>query len=105
MFLHFSGSSQSSSELTDTDLGEVFATVKNSCGKWYEIGLELRVDEAALIDIEETIKPLQGRLRETLRIWLLNGCETRTWLFLVETMKSRLVGRPDIGDKITSNHQ
>ena len=90
-------------ELTDADLAEVFVAVKNACGKWYEIGLELKIDAAALADIEETIKPLQSRLRETLRIWLLNGGQTRTWVFLVDTMRSRLVSRPDIGDKILTD--
>ena len=97
-------STQDASELTDADLGEVFIAIKNVCGKWYEVGLELKVDHAALSDIEATIKPIQGRLRETLRIWLLNGGHTRTWAVLAEAMKSHFVGRSDIGDRILSDH-
>ena len=67
--------------------------------KWYEIGLMLCVDLATLDAISDDINGMDRCLRKMLQQWLQTGRD-KTWKVLEEALQNKIVGRPDIADKL-----
>lgn len=70
----------------------MFRSVFDACAKWYDIGLELKIDAASLDAIEkENSHNVQDCLREVLKKWLRRFQPMPTWGALIEALESPLV--------------
>ena len=75
-----------------SDLPQVFRAVFDARTKWYDIGLELKIDPASLDAIQEdNPRNAQNCLRDMLKKWLRRSQPKATWRALVEALESPLV--------------
>ena len=86
-------------ELNSDDLHTVFMKFHCARDKWYEIGLELKMDATTLDEIELVKKNNSGRLREILRC-RLQASSPLTWRDLCECLKSVTVDHKDAAEKM-----
>ena len=71
---------------------------------WYDIGVALNISPDTLDEIRndhrDTTKPC---FREMLKVWLRRVEPRPTWSELAEALKSPMVGREDLADKLLLN--
>ena len=67
--------------------------------KWYEIGMQLKVDLTTLDSIEREEKEHSTKLRRMLKHWLQTG-RNKSWEALDKALRSKIVARPDVADKL-----
>lgn len=88
--LHYSNNI--SGQLAIGDLPQVIRAVYDARVKWYDIGLELKVDAASLDAIQEdNPRNVQNCLRDMLKKWLRRSQPKPTWGALKEALESPLV--------------
>ena len=81
----------------------MFRAIYDARTKWYDIGLELKIDAASLDAIEmENRGNVQDCLRNVLKIWLRRPQPRPTWEALMESLKSPLVGEEYLISKFPS---
>ena len=69
----------------------MFRAVLDARAKWYDIGLELKIDAASLDAIQEdNPRNVQNCLRDMLKKWLRSQLNP-TWGAIVEALESPLV--------------
>ena len=79
-------------QLDDTHCGAVLATSFNAREKWYEIGLELKVDAKILDGFKAKHKgSADACFYETIKVWLASK-EQKSWKTLVKALSSGKVG-------------
>lgn len=66
-------------------------------GKWYNIGVQIGVDNGTLQSIKSECSDSGDALREVLTDWLK---KTPTWEALFRALRSRPVGASDTADKL-----
>ena len=71
----------------------------NANTKWYEIGLQLKVDLAILEAINEEEKENSKKLLRMLKHWLQTGTN-RSWEALDKALRNKTVARSDVADKL-----
>ena len=83
--------------LTINDLPQVNRSVLDARTKWYDIGMELKIDAETLDSIEkDNPRNCQDCLREMLKFWLRREEPIPTWGALAEALMSPLVGKGDL---------
>ena len=80
----------------------MFKSVFDARAKWYDIGLELKMDAGSLDAIEkDNPRDVQDCLRALLRKWLRRSQPKPTWGALVEALESSLIGEELLASKIS----
>ena len=95
-----------SGQLTISDLPQVFRAVFDARTKWYDIGLELKIDVGSLDAIEEdNPRDVQDCLRALLKKWLRRAQPNYkpTWGALMEALESPLVDEGQLISKFPHN--
>ena len=93
-----------SGQLTISDLPQVFRAVFDARTKWYDIGLELKIDVGSLDAIEEdNPRDVQDCLRALLKKWLRRAQPKPTWGALREALESPLVDEGQLISKFPHN--
>ena len=69
---------------------------------WYSLGLELRILHHELEKIQADGRDIQDHQRKMILKWLDTGCAT--WSILVEALKSPLINKVAVAEKITKDH-
>ena len=88
-----------SSTLTGEDLKKVYETIFDAREKWYQIGLQLKVDANTLDSIKDEEKSYEEKLLRMLKYWLRAGID-RSWEALDKALRNKTVDRPDVADKL-----
>ena len=70
--------------------------------KWFYIGMRLKVEVEDLEAIDDTKANMDDRLLEMIKIWLQKGTN-KTWHAVIAALESKVVGRPDVAEKIKEN--
>ena len=79
------------SDNMDLDLRTVRNEIHDARTKWYDIGIELKVDVSTLKNIESTYTDSKDCLREVLTGWLKAVDPKPTWKALVDALNTRVV--------------
>ena len=88
-------------ELTQDDLKDVLEVLWNARDKWYNIGLQLRIDPSTLDAIAmETMKhESDERLRHTLLSWLRSAGK-KTWKMLYDALRVSSVNEENTATEV-----
>ena len=70
---------------------------------WYDIGVALKISPDTLDEIRMDYHDIKPCFREMLKVWLRSIELRPTWSKLAEALKSPLVGREDLADKLPRN--
>lgn len=70
-------------------------------GEWYDIGLRLHISPDTLDVFQSEHRDVKTCFREVLKVWLKRNHPPPTWKELVETLRSPIVGREDIAEKLS----
>lgn len=81
-------------KLTITDLQEVRELLFSIRTKWYDIGVELKLDIEALENIKCQYDDRGDCLREMLKIWLKSV--TPTWKLLAAALGGKIINEQDL---------
>ena len=79
-------------KLSLDDLGDIQNELFGVCAKWYDVGLQLRVDSGILDIIRAQYHDPGEQLREMIKHWLKNTQEP-TWRIIVKALKSNCVSQ------------
>ena len=71
--------------------------------KWYNIGMQLRVEIDRLDAVKEQYNHPSNCLRETLKIWL-KTYPSPTWSNVVEALRSSTIGEPKLAADLECNY-
>ena len=87
------------------DLQEVYKELFNARTKWYNIGLELRINPTDLDVINMKFKDDPDTcLRESLSKWLKQGDSKPMWATLVSALKCPTVGFNQLSEQVQKRH-
>ena len=81
---------------TPSELSYLLSDIR---GKWYEIGLSLQVCRNVLEDLKHSPDNDQRKLMNVINMWL-NSQSSVTWETLITAMKSPVVNKKAIANKI-----
>ena len=87
---HFFTSTISGALLGITDLATVHNDTYMCRAKWYDLGIQLRVDVGTLDCFKVQYSDPGDQLREVLRTWLTTS-ESPTWVALVEALETSVI--------------
>ena len=87
------------------DLGDVLEETLASSGKWYKIGIRLKVPIDKLDGIRSQFSDPGDQLCELLKEWLKGAARPRpTWRVMVEALRSQTVGEPKLADQLNAKY-
>ena len=86
-------------ELNINDLREVQKTSWDARAKWYNIGLELKIDPGTLDTIKGNNDNIDDRFRAMLTTWLKMVKSKPTWETLAEALRSPTVGYEHLAEQ------
>ena len=69
------------------DLATVLNELLPCCAKWYDLGIQLRVDIVSLDRVNIQYYYPREKLREVIRMWLTTS-DNPTWEAMVETLEA-----------------
>ena len=73
--------------------------------EWRDIGLSLHIDYAIIDKIEtDHSTGVKRCLAEVINCWLKGNGGERSWFFLCEALRSKLVKRPDVAEEIEQTY-
>ena len=81
------------------DLVTVFNDTYSSRAKWYNLGLQLRVDVGTLGCFKVQYSDPGDQLREVLRTWLTSS-EKPTWGAMVEALESPVIDEAPLANEL-----
>ena len=90
--------------LTDKDLWKVQNILWEVCERWFDIGIQLKLEPNNLNKIEANYKTVEECCRKMLLTWLSQVEPKPTWSALVEALKSPAVKCEDVARKIKLEH-
>ena len=73
------------------DLANIFSEIFLCRTKWYDLGIQLRLDVGSLDSIKFQYNDPGDQLREVIKRWLTTS-ETPTWEAIVEALKCPVIG-------------
>jgi hypothetical protein len=83
------------------DLRNVTNELVSVMAKYYRIGVQLRVDQAKIEEIENNYPTTDRRFSEVIKIWLRgNTPVTMSWESLVEVLESPFVGEEGLARRL-----
>ena len=68
--------------------------------EWYDIGVDLKISPDTLDEIRTDHRDTKPCFREMLKVWLRRSQPHPSWSELAEALKSPMVGREDLADKL-----
>ena len=71
--------------------------------EWYDIGVDLKISPDTLDEIRVDYGDTKSRFREMLKVWLRRVQPHPTWSELAGALKSPMVGREDLAEKLPQN--
>ena len=80
----------------DLDLSTVRKEIHDAQNKWYDIGIELKVDTSTLKAIEFMYSNAKDCLREVISEWLKAVSPKPTWRSLVDALRLPVVDEPKL---------
>ena len=86
------------SKLDTADLGELQNELHDISSKWYNLGLQLRIEVGQLDNIKKD--NLDECLREMLKIWLKKVNPHPTWNALIDALKCRVINEQQLANKL-----
>jgi len=75
----------------DMNLCTVWNEIHDARAKWYDIGIELKIDVPTLKNIKSTYTDNKDCFREVLKVWLKAVDPKPTWKALVDALKARVI--------------
>ena len=90
--------------LTTADLRNVRNSVWDARTKWYDIGIELKIDVSVLESIEQDKDNVGSRLTAMLTGWLRQTTPSPTWKALVEALKNPTVECGHLAESIEKKY-
>jgi hypothetical protein len=83
------------------DLGNVTNELVSVMAKYYRIGVQLRVDQAKIEEIENNYPTTDRRFSEVIKIWLRGNTPVAiSWESLVEVLESPFVGEKGLARRL-----
>ena len=86
------------------DLRELQERLFGVSNKWYDIGLQLRLNADTLDNIEGNSGSTQHCLREMLKKWLRKVNPYPTWKAVVDALKSVVVGEETLAQQLEDKY-
>ena len=87
--------------LVSKNLRKVRALIHNACPKWYDLGLELEVEEATLEVIKSNNNnETESCFRDMLLAWLKMIDPHPSWEGLIAALKQPYIGHEELADKV-----
>ena len=86
--------------LSEEEAGVVFDFLYYARAKWYELGLQLKVQPH---DLDAIKLSSHNKLLGMLKQWL-KSAENTTWPHIVEALQCRSVGLPDLARRVRDKH-
>ena len=88
-------------ELRLDDLGEIFEKMYDARPKWYEIGLQLKINAIKLDSIKsDNRNECKDCFREMIKEWLITKSPCVTWRSLVNTLVTHTVDYPRLAEDL-----
>ena len=89
-------------DLVSSNLPNLRALIHKACPKWYDLGLELRVEEATLKIIRtDNNNETEACFREMLSAWLkMIDPDRPSWEGLIMALKQPYIGHEDLAKKV-----
>jgi len=88
----------------DLDLSTVRNEIHAARAKWYDIGIELKVDVSTLKSIESMYSNSKDCLREVITEWLKAVHPKPTWRSLVDALRRPVVDESKLAAVIEDKH-
>ena len=92
----------SGSPLGIADLATILNDIFPCRAKWYNLGIQLRVDLGTLDCFKHYCDP-SDQLREVVRTWLTTS-ESPTWVAMVDALKSPFIGETRLAMELQRNY-
>ena len=89
--------------MTPNDLGEVLEKILDISAKWYQLGLQLKVNIGRLESIQVQFSDPECQLLEMLKTWLTTS-ENTSWQTLTDALKSRSVGASQLAGEVEKKY-
>ena len=86
------------SKLTITDLPTVLNEVIDITEKWQDIGIQLRLKDKCLVEIQRKDSDSRSKLRDMMRLWLKSG--KACWDELIRALRTKSVNEHQLSDKL-----
>ena len=89
--------------MTPNDLGKVLEEILDISAKWYQLGLQLKVNIGRLENIQVQSSDPERQLLEMLKTWLTT-CDNISWKTLADALKSRSVGGSQLAGEVEKKY-
>lgn len=86
-----------------TDLATVLNDIFPCRAKWYNLGVQLRVDVGTLDSFKAQYGDPGDQLREVMRTWLTTS-DNPTWGAMAEALESPVIGEAQLAKKLQQKH-
>ena len=101
--IYFISSTVSGATLGTADLATVLNDTFSCRAKWYNLGVQLRVDVGSLDCLKAQYSDAGDQLREVLRTWLTTS-KSPTWMAMVEALKSPVNGEVQLAKELQQKY-
>jgi hypothetical protein len=86
------------------DLRSITNELGSVIDKWFQIGVQLGVDESKLRQIETDYHTLDRRFSEMISFWLNGNTQVAvTWMSLVQVLESRFISEKGLAKQLREN--
>ena len=90
------------SKLTITDLPTVLNEVIDITEKWQDIGIQLRLKDKCLVDIQGRDSDSRSKFRDMMRLWLTS--DKACWDDLIGALRTKSVNEHQLSDQLKSQY-
>ena len=87
-------------KLVMNDLADLQIGLHHISSRWYDLGVQLRIDVGDLDNIKKNNPVVNECLREMLKIWLKQVAPYPTWNALINVLKCPVINEQQLANKL-----